>query len=344
MAVNLIRKNNGVGITAYQDAVMFHLAKGENGVIPDVHDEFEANYNSTSKILTIASGMGMAYGRQFEIVPGETIEFDFSTLSGTRYIVIYAEIDLRDPTNEVAILKSSYASTAYPVIDAGDNLIDVPSGIHRMVLYHVLKTGESATIETKFTKLQNDKIKNALLADDAKLINGVKVSHNNTDNEVEVLISGKPTEIVERKQLVFSSPNGQLLDYQNTELTTTVALQEGDCIEVVYAYGSSNKKIVVRDWVIAPSYTIGGASIYLVNTRQHVFESQTMSRRTFSTGIQVSGTTWTYYEGSSVTEILNTNNTYEINLLLLYRGVVQTTPPPSGITIYKIFKIIGGAS
>ena len=49
MAVNLIRKNNGAGITAFQDSVLFHLSKGVNGVIKDVHNEFSTTYNNTTK-------------------------------------------------------------------------------------------------------------------------------------------------------------------------------------------------------------------------------------------------------------------------------------------------------
>ena len=64
MAINLIRKNNGVGITAFQDVVIFHLAKGEwcNTMSMKI---FEASLTTTKKYKHVASGMGLPR-RQFE--------------------------------------------------------------------------------------------------------------------------------------------------------------------------------------------------------------------------------------------------------------------------------------
>jgi len=114
VAVNLIRKNNQENVTAYEDTVLFHLIKGENGVLPGVGDLFALSYNSSTQKMKVNSGMGMMYGRQFEIKEGEEVEMDWSALTGIKYISVYVEIDLRDPTNETATFKSTYASSAYP--------------------------------------------------------------------------------------------------------------------------------------------------------------------------------------------------------------------------------------
>ena len=124
---------------------------------------------------------GIAYGRQFEVVPGEEIQFDFSALAGTRYIVIYLEIDLRDPTNETASLKATYSDSAYPEITEGDNLISSPNGLYRM-LFHVIKTSSTTTITPMFKVLLSDKIKSSIFseeaehADDASTVNGIEIN------------------------------------------------------------------------------------------------------------------------------------------------------------------------
>jgi hypothetical protein len=335
VALNLIRKNNGVGITAYQDAVLFHLAKGENGVIPDVHDEFEASYDGTSKILRVESGMGIAYGRQFEIVPGEEIQFDFSALAGTRYIVIYVEIDLRDPTNEVASLKSSYASTAYPVIDAGDDLINVPSGIHRMVLYHVLKTGDNATIETKFNKLQNDKIKYASFAEEAtnavNAHNSSKVGNNTLTNSSGVLkatMDGESkSDIIERKRLIW---NGNQTLYNTSSVGTTLSLSEslsvGEIVEIIYACKSTDTK-VERVRVLSSPPGLGGSDAGFNLTSIAAGSSTGQGFTATSDTFTVSGTTLTYRGGYYLLNFANEGGTLLSN---------------NSIVLYRIYKIVGG--
>lgn len=241
MAVNLIRKNNGAGITAFQDSVLFHLSKGVNGVIKDVHNEFSTIYNNTTKKLIVSSGMGIAYGRQFEIKPGENVEFDLTSLgTATKYISIYAEIDLRDPTDEVVSFKATYSDSAYPQITEGDNLISTPNGLYRMHLFHVLKNSSNATITPRYNLLLSDTIDHARLAEeaehalDASTINGVFIQKNGTTNKIEV-VDGTKTDIVERKRLLFSADtHANAKRSKNQTITLSEAIAEGDILEVHY--------------------------------------------------------------------------------------------------------------
>lgn len=340
MAVNLIRKNNGAGITAYQDAVLFHLAKGENGVIADVHDEFNATYDNSEKKITIASGMGIVYGRQFEITPSEVVQFDFSTFTGTRYIVIYMEFDLRDPSSEVAMLKSVYASSAYPIIDVGDNLIEIPNGISRYELYRILKTDSDATIIPVFTKLQNDKIKYSHFADESDEANNAKkindIDLNTTDGKLTVKLPySSQTEIIERKVLVFDgenspynySGNGVWLGPNVSEdpgqgrrsIDVTEPINSGDVLEFIAGSGS--------DYFMVRAYVKGTQFKFCLSKNQSIGPYAIIY----------------YFEcditNGGITIAPNANSIYLLNNP--YSNISSGEPSKTSLHIWKIYKIIG---
>lgn len=141
MPLNLIRKNNQTNVTAYHDAVIFHQAKGKsytgeyNGsVFQGVYNEFGYRFDINTLKFNLKSGMGMLYGRQFELPDNEEYEIDISSLTGTKYISIYVEIDTRDVTNETIAIKAAYGSSDYPPLSSG-NLYQNKQGVSTMELY-----------------------------------------------------------------------------------------------------------------------------------------------------------------------------------------------------------------
>jgi hypothetical protein len=347
VAVNLIRKNNGVGITAFQDAVLFHLAKGENGVIPNVHEEFEASFDYTTKILTVASGMGIAYGRQFEVVPGEEIQFDFSALAGTRYIVIYLEIDLRDPTNETASLKATYSDSAYPEITEGDNLISSPNGLYRMLIFHVIKTSSTTTITPMFKVLLSDKIKSSIFseeaehADDASTVNGIEI--NALSGKLIAKMPGNTrAEYIERRILVFDGENspynysgngvwlGPTVSTETGQgvrsITLTEAIAEGDVLEFIVL--ASQNYYVARAVFKKSSYLVNPQLALCIVTNQ-------------TTGPYAV----TYYmefdvSGDGLTLTPNNDSIYLLNNP--YANNSSGSPEKTTLHIWKVHKILGG--
>lgn len=324
MAVNLIRKNNGVGITAYQDAVLFHLAKGENGVIADVHDEFSTTYNNTTKKLIVSSGMGIAYGRQFEIKPGENVEFDLTSLgTATKYITIYAEVDLRDPTDEVVSMKATYSDSAYAQITEGDNLISTPNGLYRILLFHVLKNSSSATITPRYDLLLSDTIDHARLADeadhaeDSNTINGVKIHKDLTTNR----LMADNTDIIERKRVIYESTDGILI-HDGTTFSLSEALSDGEYADLMVMIGSTKQMLRLSVGYINYADERG--------FRIMGFSSGTTwnSGLSFYCGtIAINGTAATCKPGWYVLNFLNDGGSNWDNC---------------NITLYKIYKIIGG--
>lgn len=143
--LTLITKKTGT-TTAYHDAVLYHQFKGNSfhrqnsqkigGVFKGIYSEFNYLVDQTAKTLIISSGMGMIYGRQFELPEGETIKFDFSFLTGEQYVTVYFEVDTRNITDEKVSLKYKYAGGNYPIMEDEINLYQNKLGVARMVMLH----------------------------------------------------------------------------------------------------------------------------------------------------------------------------------------------------------------
>ena len=98
MSIRLIRCNNSSEVTPFDDAVIFHSAKGHDytgrtrgGVFEKVYEEMRHIRDNVNHKFILQSGMAMLYGRQFEIPQNETIEFEISSLAG-KYCVVYVEV------------------------------------------------------------------------------------------------------------------------------------------------------------------------------------------------------------------------------------------------------------
>ena len=243
MAINLIRKNNQSEVTAYHDSVIFHSIKGKNGIFQYVGTGFSTVFNNTTKVFTINSGMGMLYGRQFEVVEGGEINFNWSALSPPKYISIYLEIDLRNPTLETAEFKALYDNTTYPVITAGDNLIAIKQGVARMEMFRVYLTSSGVTKTNRYGIISNQSILNAdyaisaedaMYADDSYSVGGNIINHSDETLKVK-LFNTNTYHALPVIKVVYDG----VIDLHNTNnIGTTIALTEiisvGDILEFIY--------------------------------------------------------------------------------------------------------------
>lgn len=98
MALKLIRKNNQTEVTAYDDATIFHLAKGHDvltlkngGIFKGVYNSFGYILDRVNRKFILKSGMGMLYGRQFELPDNDTMEFSLATATSNSFTTIYVE-------------------------------------------------------------------------------------------------------------------------------------------------------------------------------------------------------------------------------------------------------------
>lgn len=159
MSVRLIRSTNSAPVSVYDDAVIFHSAKGHDytgdkrgGVFEGVYLNFNHIKDDVNHKFIIRSGMGMLYGRQFELPENETIEFELETMAN-KYLVVYVEIvadhetgdDDEEVDTEEINIRSQYSSGGYPSIGNLD-LIKNRYGTATMELYRV-KVGSNGLIE-----------------------------------------------------------------------------------------------------------------------------------------------------------------------------------------------------
>ena len=156
MSIRLIRCNNSDPVTPYDDAVIFHSAKGHDytgdkrgGVFNKVYNGMGYIRDNVNHKFIIKSGMAMLYGRQFEIPQNETIEFNVSSLAG-KYCVVYVEVQSYQDEDPDAVVgegesaplidmleitaKLEYASDNYPTIGNTD-IIANRYGTATMELY-----------------------------------------------------------------------------------------------------------------------------------------------------------------------------------------------------------------
>lgn len=136
--INLIRKNGQTNVTAFQDVVLFDYALGgQNGVLKNVGNEL-ALEAVTARQVRIKDGMAAIQGYQWEIESGsyETVELNTPPTGSTVvYYYLFAQIDLRDATNQKLTLVLQTAAAAFTNFPAGEDLKANPSGVAMLPLY-----------------------------------------------------------------------------------------------------------------------------------------------------------------------------------------------------------------
>jgi hypothetical protein len=336
VGVTLIRASNYSGVTAYQDAVLFHLFKGANGVIPGVGNEFAASYSTATKKLTIQSGQGIIYGRQFEIPSGETAELDLSALSSVKYVSVFAELDTRDSGNEVVTIKSLYDSTTYPTIDPGDNLIQQKTGVARIMLYKMIfRPTSGATITKAFNMLRNDWIANADNANSAKNADKAKDSTRINDNlfyasddGMKIIRSGtNDTDIIEYKKKLYDGAKELRYQLIGTVIPINSAVKKGDVLEFVfdanYSANSYSPSMVVQRAYVSQD---GNGNLYAhVAVALGSVNADSVNAEVIFVNFKFSGTNMIYMGGRKSGNLLG--------------STVTTT---AVIKLFKVFNVKGG--
>lgn len=210
VAIELIRKNGATGVTAYDDSVLFHSAighdytgKSRGVVLKGVYKEFASSVNTSTKIISIQSGYGILYGREFKLATGTTFDINIANL-GTVYLLVYIEINATT-SPETASIKTSYGSTQ-PTIGNTD-IYQNQSGIATMplFLFYVSSGGSAVAFISDFRHIREPGVSEAALSiPDDGTINGTKVS-----------------------DLVESGQTGYVLKARNSDVATT-ALSIGE--------------------------------------------------------------------------------------------------------------------
>lgn len=353
--VKLIRKNNAE-LTAYQDSVMFNLAKGTNGIIKNVGSEFDLTYNWPTSTFLISSGMGIAYGRQFEIPAGEMSGLALDDYPVGSFFNIYFKIDLSDPSNETVTLTFNTATAAYPpLLDLGDDLTTQPNGICLVPIYKLQKLAQGASV-TKIAKIiLPDTVPLADLAHNATeaelALNAEKVNNlivTEEYNTKRVYVNHKNTTnnncFIERKQLVFSGDfyesAADVVDGNYPVLSLTEEINSGDLLEFhVYSH-SLQQSQVLRAYVTAISIDTelptGSVNRTGVRLLMHT------SNYTMKDG----SNTANYYRYNVDVAIFQLIGEFNLELIADWQVVdiyqpLPTTLPYGNIAITKIFKIVG---
>jgi len=146
----LISKNAGA-ISAYDDSAVYHTMLGSDDraqtrgvVFLSVYGEFEATPNQGADAVAVAGGCGSLYGRQFRMPSAGS--FALGALTGTKYCLIYAEVNTKNVTAQTAKLKMAYDAGGYPVPN-NSNLSNEELGVAAMPLWRFIhKAGDPSPI------------------------------------------------------------------------------------------------------------------------------------------------------------------------------------------------------
>lgn len=157
MAIRLIRCANSVEVTPYDDAIVFHSAKGHDytgntrgGVFSRVYKQMQFIRDNVNHKFIVQSGQAMLYGRQIEIPQNETIEFEVAEYTN-KYCIVYIEVtnalvqaeeeDEEDYDELSVTCNLRYASNAVPSLGNTD-LIANRYGTATMPLYSFFVGGD----------------------------------------------------------------------------------------------------------------------------------------------------------------------------------------------------------
>lgn len=209
--INLIRKNGQTNVTAFQDVVLFDYALGgQSGVLKNVGNEL-ALEAVTARQVRVKDGMASIQGYQWEIESGsyETIELNTPPTGSTVvYYYLFAQIDLRDATNQKMTLVLQTAAAAFTNFPAGEDLKVNPSGVAMLPLYTFEQTASSVrNIIGKFKILNagivpraenSDFSENSAIALNSQAVNGNKIVKDSN----EILKIG--TLIIPQKRLLWT--------------------------------------------------------------------------------------------------------------------------------------------
>jgi hypothetical protein len=148
MNIRLIRQASETPqITNKDDARMIRFAYGGlDGVVRGFGKEL--SHDIIGSRLRLNNGCVVLQGWEVMV---DSWELDVSTVISTQYYTIYLEVDV---ASELATIKSTYQLTDYSVIDKGNDLTNLTTGIARLPLYtFVVTNGRISSVVRKFSFL-----------------------------------------------------------------------------------------------------------------------------------------------------------------------------------------------
>lgn len=129
MALVLKRKNNSDEITAFDDAALIYSSIGD-GILEKVFNGMTCSVNSSTKKITISSGVLLFGGRMVVIESGTTYELDVTSLwSGSGQISVICEMTIAEDDEDSSVTiyasKSTSETTTSPLLP----------GVHRKKIF-----------------------------------------------------------------------------------------------------------------------------------------------------------------------------------------------------------------
>ena len=281
MSIRLIRCNNSDPVTPFDDAVIFHSAKGHDytgdkrgGVFYKVYDQLGHIRDNVNHKFILRSGMGMLYGRQFEIPENENLEFSVTSLAG-KYCVVYVEVtnefvDMTGETDEndqpipsydqvTVTAQLVYSSEGYPTIGNTD-IIANRYGTATMELYRfqVNVQGEIGDIiDRRYIYMPG-------IAEKARVLDGTAIVNNRKLSNL----------IYDDKDMVKNTDHAYYADRATSLGTTGASVNRNKIDDDLYlpnrdAYLVTCQIFEIKaagtEWRGGNTYTVGPAFPYNIN-------------------------------------------------------------------------------
>lgn len=137
MGIRMVRQPSETpNVTNIDDIIPFRYAYGnQDGYV--IGKGTEVSYTIDGNTFRVNSGRVVLQGVETDI-DANGVSFTIDNSSEKRYFVVYYEVNLA--TQTTAIKLSTYSTSGYPTIDAGDDLTANSSGIARLPLYRFTVT------------------------------------------------------------------------------------------------------------------------------------------------------------------------------------------------------------
>jgi len=176
--ITLIRKNGYDGVTAYDDAAVFHQAIGDawegdsRGVVyKGVYKEFALALNDSAKKLSVQAGYGQLYGREFKLDSGKTYDV---TVAAALYVLVYVQIEITASTESGAI--KSIGSSSNNISIGNTDIYKSQTGTATMPLFLAYFNGSAWSILKDYRHIREPgQAESARSIPNSGILNGTKV-------------------------------------------------------------------------------------------------------------------------------------------------------------------------
>jgi len=282
-----------------------------SGIIRGEFNEFNAN--TIDRGVRIRSGMMQAHGF-FGACDTDT-QINFVMPSATRYVQIFAEIDLSVIPNRFEVKATAQSNSTAHTFRL-DNLRTIPNGRFQLHLWQVTLTATAVTLQDRRAFI--DKVRDAVNAEqatnatnaghattagsatsattatNATRVNDLNFGRNTSFNSLTVQFpSASTTEFIERKRTLYTNNSGfhiMATVSRGTTFTLNESVADGELIEFEYkleTFGTTRRTFRAR--------LDGGTSITIIDFRAGLTRNSGFTA--YSWTFSFSGSTMTYTGG-----------------------------------------------